>query len=306
MLLLCSVNLFFFLQHSISASLSPSLCLYPEAKCPAVFPGWPAPSLSSGSVSLCTFSLVILSEQEISHSIRLKRSRSADKARAEGAPSPRCSICRPRLVPFLSTQDICISSHHFFPFSLYLFCALPQTHAISEFLPELSELHTYFLRLSNCFSFCAHSAILNKCPVKFRLYLALEVGEINECSLLFICRHYSQLYLFYIHSFKRHMSEIVVPAAMFGPPLCIIGSHFCLSDCSARLGYARENRLMDESNRKYMCKLHENKHLKQQKIGGHFKGAAAKTVSCSSFTNICCLCMCVSAPTCVLSPFAAE
>lgn len=272
------MSIIFFLQHSISAPLS--LCLYPEAKCPAVFPGWLAPSLSSGSVSLCTFSLVILSEQEISHSIRLKRSRSADKARAEGAPSPRCSICRPEIGSLLINAGHLHLFPPFLSFSLYLFCTLPQTHAISEFLPELSELHTYFLRLSDCFSFCSHPAILNKCPVKFRLYLALEVGEINECSLLFICRHYSQLYLLYIHSFKRHMSEIVAPAAMFGPPLCIIGSHFCLSDCSARLGYARENRLMDASDRKYMCKLQENKHLKQQKIGGYFKGTAAKTVSC--------------------------
>ena len=99
--------------YSFTASLS--LCLYPEAKCPAGVPGWPAPpSISSGSVSWCTFSLVMLSEQEISHSIRLKRSRSADKACAEGPPSPRCSICRLRLASCLSAQDICIL--FFFPF----------------------------------------------------------------------------------------------------------------------------------------------------------------------------------------------
>ncbi len=97
-----------------------TLCLYPEAKCPAVFPGWPAPSISSGSVSLCTFSLVMLSDQQISHSIRLKRSRSADKACAEGAPSPRCSICWLRLAPRLSTQDICISPSVSFSLFLYL------------------------------------------------------------------------------------------------------------------------------------------------------------------------------------------
>lgn len=106
-----------------------SLCLYPGAKCPAVLPGWPVPSISPGSVSLCTFSLVMLSEQEISHSIRLKRSHSTDKARAEGAPSPRCSICRLRLAPRLSTQDICISLLISSPFSLSL-CSLPQTHRI--------------------------------------------------------------------------------------------------------------------------------------------------------------------------------
>lgn len=99
--------------------VSLSLCLYPEAKCPAVFPGWPAPSISSGSVSLCTFSLVMLSEQKISHSIRLKRSRSSDKACAEGAPSLRCSICCLRLAPCLSTRDICIFPT-LFSLSLYL------------------------------------------------------------------------------------------------------------------------------------------------------------------------------------------
>lgn len=182
-----------------------SLCLYPEAKCPAVFPGWPAPSISSGSVSLCIFSLVMLSEQEISHSIRLKRSRSADKACAEGAPSPRCSICRPRLPPCLSTRDICIFPTISFPFSLSL-CSLPHTRHISWFLSELSELHTYFPSLSNCFSFCSHTAISNKCPVKFYFYLALAVEDTNECSPLFICSQYSQFYLFYSQTFKRHQT----------------------------------------------------------------------------------------------------
>lgn len=112
------------------------LCLYPGAKCPAVFPGWPAPSISSGSMSLCTFSLVMLSDQEISHSVRLKRSRSADKASAEGAPSPRRSICWLRLAPRLSTQDICISPNIFSP--LFLSISLhppPQTRPIAQFLP---------------------------------------------------------------------------------------------------------------------------------------------------------------------------
>lgn len=235
-----------------------------------MFPGWPALSISSGSVSLCTFSLVMLSEQEISHSIRLKRSRSADKARAEGAPSPRFSICRPRLPPCLSTRDICIFPTISFPFSLSL-CTLPQTHHISWFLSELSELHTYFPPLSNCFSFCSHTAISNKCPVKFCFYLALGFEDINECSLLFICSQYSQFYLFYIQTFKRHKTESVEPTAMLAPPLCIMGSHFSLNDCSACLGYALERRLTDASDRKYICTMHGNKHFKQQKIGGHLK-----------------------------------
>lgn len=127
--------------------------------------------------------------------------------------------------------------HYASPFSLSL-CTLPETRPISQFLPELSELHTYFPPRSDCFSFCSHPAIFNKCPVKFCFYLALAVGDINECSVLFICCQYSQLYLFYIQAFKRHKSEIVEPAAMLGPPLRVIGSHFCLSDCSACLGYA--------------------------------------------------------------------
>lgn len=118
-----------------STSMSP--CLYPEAKCPAVFPGWPAPSISSGSVSLCTFSLVMLSDREISHSIRLKRSRSPDKASAEGASSPRCSICWLRLAPCLSTHNICISLSFYFSFFSLSLCTLPQTHPISYFLSTI-------------------------------------------------------------------------------------------------------------------------------------------------------------------------
>lgn len=123
----------------------------------------------------------------------------------------------------------------FLPLSLYLFAAsLKLTLSCST-----SELHTYFLTLSSCFSFCPHPPIFNKCPVKFYFYLALGAEDINECSRIFICCQYSQLYAFYIQTFKRHKSEIVEPAAMLGPPLCIIDSYFCLSDYSACLGYQR-------------------------------------------------------------------
>lgn len=189
------------------------------------------------AVSLCTFSLVRLSDQKISHSIRLKQSRCADKASAEGASSPCCSICCLRLAPCLSTGDICIFPT-IFPHSPVSVCTLPPTLPISGFLSEISELHTYFHPLSSCFLFACDSAIFDKCAVKFCLYLALRVGDISECSLLFICCQCSQLCLFYIQIFKRHKSEIVEPAAMLAPPLCIMGCHFCLSDCSACLGYA--------------------------------------------------------------------
>lgn len=123
-------TLSFFLSRSLHANQT-SLSVYsPEAKCPAVFPGSLAPSISSGSMSLCTLSLVMLSEQEISHSIRLKRPRCADKARTEGAPSPCCSICRPRLAPRLSPQDICIFPTLLQSLSL-LVSVHPQTHPIS-------------------------------------------------------------------------------------------------------------------------------------------------------------------------------
>lgn len=87
----------------------------------------------------------------------------------------------------------------FLPLSLYLFCTLPQTRPISESLCELSELHTYFLPLSNCFSFCSHPAILNKCPVKLCFYLALEAGDINECSLLYLLPVQSIISVLYSH-----------------------------------------------------------------------------------------------------------
>lgn len=121
-------------------------------------------------------------------------------------------------------------SPDFFPFLSLSLRSLPQTH-------PTSELHTYFL--PTAFPFGSHPPIFNKCPVKFGFYLALEAEDINECSLLFIYCQYSQLYAFYIQTFKRHKSEIVEPAAMLRPPLCITGRHFCLSDCSACLCYHR-------------------------------------------------------------------
>lgn len=98
--LVCTLCTFFFIAPSLDVCLY--VCLYPGATRPAVFPGWPASSIFSGSVSLCTLGPVMLSEQKISHSIRLKRSHSADKACAEGALSPCCSICCRRLAPGLS------------------------------------------------------------------------------------------------------------------------------------------------------------------------------------------------------------
>lgn len=134
------------------------LCLYPQAKCPAVFPGWLVPSISPGSVSLCTFSLVMLSEQEISHSIRLKRSRCADKAHAEGAPSPCCSICRPRLASCLSTQDICIFSPSFTPI-LSISLHLPSNS--TYLLAPLDNILIFFL-----FPTASHSDFIHLSPTK--------------------------------------------------------------------------------------------------------------------------------------------
>lgn len=132
--------------------------LCPSDKCPAVFPVWPASSTSSGSVSLCTFSLVMLSELEISHSIRLKRSIFADKAHAEGAPSPHCSICRLRLSPCLSTQDICIFPAISFTFSpslctpklaLSRSSSLNYLNYIVSFFPSPTASHSAPIQLSS-------------------------------------------------------------------------------------------------------------------------------------------------------------
>lgn len=91
-------------------------------------------------------------------------------------------------------------------------------------------------------------------------------------NVLFICCQCSKLYLIYIQTFKRHKSEIFSePAAMHGPPLCITGSHFCLSDYSACCSYAWETSLMEESDRKHMCTLSKNKYLKPQTIWGRFE-----------------------------------
>lgn len=124
-----------------------------------------------------------------------------------------------------------------------------------------------FLLFVDCFLFCSYPTIFNKCPVKFCFYLALEAEVINECSRLFICCQYSQLYAFYIQTFKRHKSEIVEPAATLGPPLCIIGSHFCLSDCSACLSYQRvECQMQATENTCAICV--ETNILKRKKCEG--------------------------------------
>lgn len=69
-------------------------------------------------------------------------------------------------------------------------------------------------------------------------------------------------YICFIFRNSKDRVKIVEPAAMLGTPLCIIGSHFCLSDCSACFSYGWESRLTDESDRKHMCTLHGNKHFK--------------------------------------------
>lgn len=86
-------------------------------------------------MSRCTFCLVFLSDQEISHSIRLKRSLSPDKACAEGAPSPHCSICLLGLAPCLSTEDIFFSPAISLPHSISLH---PLSNPVYLLVPPLT------------------------------------------------------------------------------------------------------------------------------------------------------------------------
>lgn len=92
-----------------------------------------------------TFCLVFLSDQEISHSIRLKRSLPSDKAYAEGAPSPHCSICLLRLAPCLSTQDIFFSPAISLPHSISLH---PLSNSVYLLFPRLTIRITYLFSSS--------------------------------------------------------------------------------------------------------------------------------------------------------------
>lgn len=119
-----------FLSHfySISQHLRLRACILRlnALQCSQVGQFQPSPQ------ALCLRALsasLLLSDQEISHSIRLRRSRSADKACAEGAPRPRCSMCLPRLAPRISTQDIFFSDN-ISPSYLSLFTH-PQTQPTS-------------------------------------------------------------------------------------------------------------------------------------------------------------------------------
>lgn len=158
----CLAPFFYILSVILFLCSVMSLCLYPEAKCPAVFPGQPAPSISSGSVSLCTFSLVMLSDQEISHSIRLKRSRSADKARAEGAPSPRSSICWLRLAPLLINSGHLHLSLCFFLYPLSLYLLAPSLKLVLSLSSSLN--YQNYILVSFCSPTASHSALIRLSP----------------------------------------------------------------------------------------------------------------------------------------------
>lgn len=91
-----------------------------------------------------------------------------DKA---GAPSPCCSIRRLRLASCLSTQDICI----FPPLPLQFSSRSPlKLISLSSSLDHPNYTLISF-PLSDCSLFRSHTAILNKCPVKFDFYLTLRV-----------------------------------------------------------------------------------------------------------------------------------
>lgn len=128
-------------------------------------------------------------DREISHSVKLKRSYVADKAWAEGAPSPRSCIRLLRLGLHLSTGDIFFSPIIAAP-TLSL-CTL-SSHRLKP--SQLCELCSYFLHLSKFLPFCSHPAILNMLRPKSHLYLTLGVWDM----LAFPC----QCNGFHIHTSK--------------------------------------------------------------------------------------------------------
>lgn len=92
------------------------LSLRPEARCPVVLPGGSTFSITSCSVYLCTYSLV-LAVKTGRLVIQADSRAVADKSCAEGVPSPRSSVCFLRLGLYLSTWDIFLS-HYFSSFSI--------------------------------------------------------------------------------------------------------------------------------------------------------------------------------------------
>ena len=119
----------------------------PWAKGPAAFPGRPAPSTSSGPLSLCTAFLVLLSEQEISHSIRLRRSRSADKGPCWRSPfSTRRRMSREIGSSLIDTGHLHLSHYA----SLSLFSHSPSN---SPYLCEFRITDSFPPLLCLCSSF---------------------------------------------------------------------------------------------------------------------------------------------------------
>lgn len=86
-----SPRLFYWLPHC--CPLVMSYRLRPGAKCPAAFPGYLVPSMSSGSLSLCTFFLLCCQNMRLVIQSGWKAVNLADKALAKLNSSPVGSIC---------------------------------------------------------------------------------------------------------------------------------------------------------------------------------------------------------------------
>lgn len=145
-------------------SFAPLLCLpayipRPNAlQCSQVGQRLPSPQ----ALCLCVLSALLCCQtRRLVIQSGWRGSRSPDKASAEGASSPRRSVCWQRLAPCLSTHTTFASLPLFFSFLSLSLCTLPQTHPISYFLSPLSELHTYFLPpFCSRFSFCSQHGYL--------------------------------------------------------------------------------------------------------------------------------------------------
>lgn len=121
----------------------------------------------------------------------------------------------------------------FLPVSFISLRPLPQTRPLSQFLSELSELHTYFPSLSNCFSF---SYLQMHCQI---LLLSSIRGWKYKCisSPLYLLPVQSIISFIFRQS-KDIRVKLLSLQPFLAPQLCTISSHFCLSDCTACLAYS--------------------------------------------------------------------
>lgn len=194
------------------------LSLYPEAKCVAALPGWPAFSITSGSVCSCT----------LFHVCPVKTGRLVIQSDWRGVMLQIRPLLKEPLLhvaPCVCLDWVCPYHHRTFSFPSIIILppiSLPPPYLFKP--AQLWELQSYFLHLPVCFSSCYLEQMLCQISPLF-----------NIRGLSYAC--FSLPVQWVLHS-RIQDGEIVEPAAKRGPTLC----RLCLNDRSVCLSYASQDR----------------------------------------------------------------